>query len=264
MSRDPNGTYTLPPGTIVNTGDTVLPSQHNPAMNDLAASMTNSLARDGQGGMRANLNMSGYKLTNVGSGTLPTDVANVAQATANAVPVGTILDYAGTAPPTGYIICDGRSINRTTYADLFAAIGTTWGTASSSTFNVPDLRGRVTAGVDAANGPLSYFGTVARTLAGLLGAASHVLTIAQMPSHDHTGTTNSTGAHTHDIPSSRTSGGGNDKASISNGTLTTPLTTASDGTHSHTLNINNTGGGGAHPNAPPTAMVYKIIKAQVI
>ena len=54
---------------------------------------------------------------------------------------GSIVAYAGTSTPSGYLACDGAAVSRSTYADLFAAIGTTWGTGNgSSTFNVPDLR----------------------------------------------------------------------------------------------------------------------------
>lgn len=65
------------------------------------------------------------------------------------MPVSTILPYAGnpSVTPTGYLYCNGQAISRTTYADLFAKIGTTWGQGDgSTTFNVPDLRGVVIRG----------------------------------------------------------------------------------------------------------------------
>lgn len=65
MPRDTNGNYSLPAGTLVNSGDVVLPSQHNPAMNDIGMSISNSLSRDGQGGMRADLNLGGFGITNL-------------------------------------------------------------------------------------------------------------------------------------------------------------------------------------------------------
>tara|TARA_Y100000004_G_C8921768_1_gene415743 strand:- start:731 stop:1483 length:753 start_codon:yes stop_codon:yes gene_type:complete len=56
--------------------------------------------------------------------------------------VGMVASFAMTAPPTGWLACDGSAVSRTTYSDLFAAIGSTWGSGNgSSTFNVPDLRG---------------------------------------------------------------------------------------------------------------------------
>lgn len=67
----------------------------------------------------------------------------------SAVPAGTIKAYGGTTPPDGYIVCDGSAIDRTTYADLFDAIGTAWGNGDGSvTFNLPDLRGRFLRGKD--------------------------------------------------------------------------------------------------------------------
>ena len=66
-----------------------------------------------------------------------------------AMPAGMMFPYAGSSVPTGYLFCHGQAISRTTYADLFTAIGTTYGTGDgSSTFNLPDLRGRVIAGQD--------------------------------------------------------------------------------------------------------------------
>ena len=63
------------------------------------------------------------------------------------VPVGTVLDYAGSAVPSGYLECDGSAVSRTAYPALFASIGTTWGAGDgSTTFNIPDLRGRVAVG----------------------------------------------------------------------------------------------------------------------
>jgi hypothetical protein len=58
------------------------------------------------------------------------------------MPVGTILPYGGASAPDGWLLCNGADISRTTYADLFAVIGTIYGAGNgSSTFNIPDLRG---------------------------------------------------------------------------------------------------------------------------
>jgi hypothetical protein len=64
------------------------------------------------------------------------------------LPVGSITAYAGTNIPTGYLNCDGSTVSRTVYADLFTAIGTTWGAGDgSTTFNIPDLRSATLRGV---------------------------------------------------------------------------------------------------------------------
>ena len=60
-----------------------------------------------------------------------------------ACPAGALMDFGGTTAPTGWLACDGQAISRTTYADLYAAIGTTWGAGDgSTTFNVPSLANR--------------------------------------------------------------------------------------------------------------------------
>lgn len=190
----------------------------------------------------------------------------------HAVPIGSMVDFAGTSVPNGWLLCYGQAVSRTTYADLFAVIGTTFGAGNgSTTFNVPDFRGRVGAGKDDMGGTdsgllSSVFGAAAKTLGGVLGAASHLLTTAQIPSHNHGGSTNSTGAHSHTIdPGWRTHGSGG-QGSItgwSDGDITISgtynKTTNSTGSHSHT--ISSEGGDQAHPNAQPTLIVNKIIKA---
>jgi len=66
---------------------------------------------------------------------------------------GTLKEFAGANLPAGYLWCAGQAVSRTTYADLFKSISTTWGVGDgSTTFNVPDLRGRTTAGKDNMNG----------------------------------------------------------------------------------------------------------------
>jgi len=62
------------------------------------------------------------------------------------IPAGTIVAYGGASAPTGWHLCDDTALSRTTYARLFAVIGTTYGAGDGSTFNVPDLRDRVPLG----------------------------------------------------------------------------------------------------------------------
>jgi hypothetical protein len=68
-------------------------------------------------------------------------------------PPGTILTFAGSATPAGYIVCDGSAVSRSYYPNLFTAIGTTYGAGNgSTTFNVPDLRGEFIRGLDLSRG----------------------------------------------------------------------------------------------------------------
>ena len=65
------------------------------------------------------------------------------------LPPGSLMAYAASSAPTGWLLCDGSAVSRTTYATLYAVIGTTWGTGdNSTTFNVPDLRGQFLRGFD--------------------------------------------------------------------------------------------------------------------
>jgi microcystin-dependent protein len=81
------------------------------------------------------------------TGSLETAYTNIRLNTT--LPIGIILPFTGATVPSGWALCYGQAISRTTYAGLFAVIGTTYGSGNgTTTFNVPDLRGRVVAGRD--------------------------------------------------------------------------------------------------------------------
>ena len=99
---------------------------------------------------------------------------------ADGAPAGTIIPSGASAAPTGYLACDGSAVSRTTYADLFTAIGTAFGVGNgTTTFNVPDLRGRAPIGSGTGSG------LTARTLGASGGAETHQLTEAELASHTH-------------------------------------------------------------------------------
>lgn len=267
MPRASDGAYSLPSGSLVSVGEDIVPSQHNPPLTDIAQALSDSLSRDGRGGMRSNLDMGGFKARNLAPGTQPTDAATVGQITGlSGVPVGSMMDWPAASPPTGWLICAGQSLSRTAYPDLFAVIGTTFGASSASVFNLPDLRGRVVAGLDVDSGGYADRLTSpnSRTLGAAGGAQTVTLTETEMPAHTHTlsGTTSSAGAHTHSVNVADTlqtvstagvgsvpdNGGGS---------------TGSAGAHTHTLSGTavSAGGGQAHANVQPTITLSKIIKA---
>lgn len=75
------------------------------------------------------------------------------------IPIATILAYGGTTAPEGYLLCNGQEVSRTTYAELFALIGTTYGQGDgSTTFGLPNLKGRVLVGLDANDTSFNYLG----------------------------------------------------------------------------------------------------------
>lgn len=113
---------------------------------------------------------------------VPRDIEALAEAleARGAFIVGEVRFLALVATPTGWLAADGTARSRTTYAKLFAAIGTVWGTGDgSATFNLPDLRGRVVVGAGAGSG------LTARNIATKWGVEAVVLSTAQMPSHAH-------------------------------------------------------------------------------
>lgn len=112
---------------------------------------------------------------------LRTMALSIHAAFASVSPSGLISAYAGATAPTGWILCDGSAVSRTTYAALFAAIGTTYGSGDgSTTFNVPNFKGRVPAGLDGSQGEFD-------TLAKAGGEKAHTLSISEMPNHAHNG-----------------------------------------------------------------------------
>ena len=93
------------------------------------------------------------------------------QAPAWYMPPGLMAPFAGSAAPAGWLLCDGRTVSRTTYANLFAALGTTFGAGDgSTTFALPDMRGNVAAGANASH-----------ALATTAGADSKQITRANLP-----------------------------------------------------------------------------------
>ena len=180
------------------------------------------------------INMGGsHQITNLAAGDDAGDAINKGQLDIM-VPIGGITMFAGS---TGYDtnvwqLCDGSAISRTTYATLFARLGTTHGAGNgSTTFNVPDLRGRFIAGSGQGSGLTN------RVLGAEGGAETVTLTEAQMPSHNHTGTSGSAGSHSHTLTATT----GNESA---NHTHTTTITTGNQSAnHTHTGSGTATDGG---------------------
>jgi len=166
---------------------------------------------------------------------------------------GMIVPFAGSTAPAGWLMCFGQDVSRTIYADLYSTIASTYGAGdNSSTFNVPDLRGRVIAGQDDMGGVSANRltgqtgGLDGDNLGASGGTETHILSTSEMPAHNHSGTV--------DLRTNWEAG----TSSLS------PVGTGSaryDGNASRpSLSISNAGGGVAHNNVQPTIVLNYMIK----
>ena len=165
---------------------------------------------------------------------------------------GMIMPYAGSSAPSGWLLLYGQAISRSTYSSLFSAIGTTYGSGDgSSTFNVPDLRGRTIAGQDDMGGSSAdrltnqTGGVDGDTLGGTGGSETHTLTEAQLAAHTH-------GAGSYVAQEQRGGSGSGSPNSTTGQQSTTNLSVS--GTSG------STGSGSAHNNVQPTLILNYIIK----
>ena len=177
-------------------------------------------------------------ITGMSSLTADKVVASRVRAGLATVPTAAIMPYAGSAAPSGYLFCDGAAVSRVTYSALFSAIGTTYGSGDgTTTFNLPDLRGRAPIGVGTGTG------LTTRTLAQKIGAESVTLTTAELPAHGHLVTGGFVvGGTTAYVAYTGTPGAG--KLGIANSAVTA-----------------NTGSGSSHANMQPSLVLNFIIRS---
>lgn len=208
MPRNGSGTYSLPQPPFV-AGTVISSAAVNSDFSDIATALTASLPRDGQAGMSGqfkavdgssvapsisftNEPSTGFYHEAAGEIGIVIEGTQVGTITstgiAGTVPVGAILDYSGTTIPSLWYLCYGQAVNRTTYSILFNAIGTTYGSGDgSTTFNLPDYRGRTLVGLDNMGGTAAgiltstFYGANPDVLGINGGAQSLTLAAANIP-----------------------------------------------------------------------------------
>lgn len=211
---------------------------------DLVISRSGSeVARIGSGGV------SGVAAGSVGFAALNAALA------AMLVPSGAVVPFAGVNAPSGWLVCAGQAVSRSDYAALFAVLGTVHGAGDgTTTFNLPDLRGRAVFGVDSMSGAVA--GRVTSAVSGINGGALGAAGGSEaMQGHTHTATVTDPG-HSHVMQgTSGTTSGAYCNQALTTGSLystraaTTGITVA-----------NSTTGGGNSQNMPPALMLNYIIK----
>ena len=261
MSRNGSGTYTLPAGNPVVTGTTITSSWANATLSNIADALTQSVSADGQTPITGDINMTGHLINNVTDPTSAQDAATKAYVDAvgftvapgtsgnvltsngtawtSAVPIvsvpsGAIQMWPTASAPTGYLLCAGSAVSRTTYAALFAVISTTFGVGDgSTTFNLPNYTNRMPYG----------------TTVGATGGSADAVVV----SHTHTATVTDPGHfHTTHTGGQLTSpaGGGAGQQGSDTDTKTTGITVANS----------TTGVSGTNANLPPYLGINFIIK----
>jgi len=112
--------------------------------------------------------------------------ASTAQNVINGIPTGSVMPFAGSAAPNGWLLCNGSAVSRIVYSNLFSAISTNYGAGDgTTTFNLPDFRGRTLVGAGVGGVDSSGRALTSRSLGQTGGEEVHQLTIAEMPVHQH-------------------------------------------------------------------------------
>lgn len=175
---------------------------------------------------------------------------------------GEIQAYGGATAPAGWLLCNGAVISRTTYAALFAVVGTNFnvGGEAGTDFRLPDLRGRAPVGSGQGTGLTN------RVLGASGGAETHVLGVAEMPSHNHGGLTGGQSAdHTHGYTTGYSEFGGGHNWTIASSPVSRSFNvqgawTSAGASVDHTHTVPAQGSGSGHNNMQPWQSVNYIIK----
>jgi len=181
LTVQPTGVF----ATILGSGGTAIPST-TPAVNDLSFAFTQSSRYIGLTVISSNgIAISGASeiLPRQQILSVPYAVtasfASTAQNAINGVSAGSVMPFAGAVAPSGWLLCNGAAVSRTTYSNLFTVIGISNGNGDgATTFNLPDYRGRTLMGMDATQVEFSSLGETG-------GAKTHTNTVAELAAHSH-------------------------------------------------------------------------------
>lgn len=251
-----DGTATTGHGPKVPTSDGRFSLQIGPA---------DTANRAIQDAFRAGKAFVGIKV-NGGEELLPRQELSSVPFAMNGNPTGTVVAFAGASAPPGWLLCDGSEHAKADYPALAAVVADAYGDASSAEkFRVPDLKGRTVIGVGQGDAPV--VGGIAPAnwqMGDKFGAEKHILTVLEMPRHNHDGSTSTNGSHTHSTsgPAAHDDGGGSDShfalGDGNSGRGWPGINIDSAGSHSHT--IPNSGGDQPHNNMQPSLVLNYIIK----
>lgn len=242
MSRNGAGTYNLPVGNPVVPATVISTSWANSTLSDIASALTGSVAADGQTSITGNLQMSSNLITGLGNGVSAQDAVTLSQLNAiNSVIIGTIQMWPTASAPTGYLLCTGTAVSRSTYSDLFAVIGTTFGIGDgTTTFNLPNYSDHMPIGA----GTIGALGATGGSKDAIVVSHTHSITDS---GHSHTFSYGSTAS----IPG----GGGTDGRLLGSALTGYPTTTSTTG-----ISVNTAGVSGTNANLPPYLGINFIIK----
>ena len=175
---------------------------------------------------------------------------------ANGEVTGTIKMWGTASAPSGYLLCDGAAVSRTTYAALFAVLGITFGAGNgATTFNLPDLRGRAPIG----SGTGDAAGATAHALGSKTGTETHTLVEAELASHTHA-ITDPEHSHSPNLGDgflTDVAAGGDLTVPTAGSTARSEVATAPEATG---ITIDAAGSGTPHNNMQPSLTVNFIVK----
>lgn len=165
----------------------------------------------------------------------------------NSVPTGTVIAFPTSSVPDGYIKCNGATLSEAAYPELFTIIGRTYGgSAASSTFRVPDLRGEFIRGWDDGRG-VDSGRAIGSSQSHEIQSHGHTGSTSNAGTHSHSGSTDTTGAHTHELELNRWGDPRNNHAYAGSSVSSSSTHfTKSAGSHSHSLSIDS---GGSHTHS---------------